>query len=126
MVGLSPAEVHRFASVAGLDHAQAIIATAIAWAESQLRPDAVGDEGLVDEKWGPSIGLWQVRSLWAHEGTGQERDAERLKSPEFNAKSMVSISARGTNWNPWSVFKDGKYRKHLDAVRAAVSQEKPM
>lgn len=103
-----------------MDDEAAIVATAIAWAESGLNPDAVGDESLVDETWGPSIGLWQIRSLHAQEGTSGERDRLRLKEPAFNAKSMATISAGGTNWTPWSVFKNGRYRQHLDAVRAAV------
>jgi hypothetical protein len=103
-----------------LDDEAAIIATAIAWAESGLRPDAIGDENLQDSVWGPSIGLWQVRSLRAHTGTGKERDANRLRDPAFNAYAMAVISAGGTNWTPWSVFKNGKYLDHIDAVRAAV------
>lgn len=118
---MSPQEVHALAVAAGLTHEQAIIATAIAWAESDLDPDATGDEGLEDEKWGPSCGLWQVRSLRAHAGTGLERDRFRLMDPAFNARSMVTISG-GTNWNPWTVFRNGRYLDHIDAVRAAVEE----
>ncbi len=121
---MTPSGVYRLANAAGLSGDAAIIATAIAWAESGLNPDAIGDENLEDEKWGPSCGLWQVRSLRAHAGTGLERDRMRLFDPAFNARSMVTISG-GTNWQPWSVFKNGKYRQHLDAVRAAV-KETPM
>ena len=117
---MRPEEVHRLALEVGLDSERAIVATAIAWAESGLDPDAVGDESLADETWGPSIGLWQIRSLRSHLGTGQERDAKHLRDPPSNARSMMTISSRGTNWNPWSVFKTGKYRQHLDDVRAAV------
>lgn len=108
------------ATSAGLDHEVAIVATAIAWAESGLNPDAIGDEALANEKWGPSIGLWQIRSLRAHLGTGQERDAKRLRDPVFNAQSMVTISSRGTDWTPWSVFRTGKHRQYIDRVRAVI------
>lgn len=117
---MTPAEVHALAVAAGLDSDSAVIATAIAWAESGLNPSAVGDVDLQDSKWGPSFGLWQIRSLKAHLGTGKERDSNGLKQPAFNAASMASISADGTNWTPWSVFKNGRYLEHLDAVRAAV------
>ncbi len=33
---------------------------------------------------------------------------------------MVAVSNDGTNWQPWSVFKNGRYLTHIDAVRAAV------
>ncbi len=117
---MSPEEVHRLAMEAGLDHERAVVATAIAWAESNLNPGAVGDEDLADHKWGPSIGLWQVRSLRAHLGTGQERDADRLRDPAFNARSMFTISRRGTDWSPWSVFGNGRYERHLEEVRGAT------
>lgn len=117
---LSPAEVHALAVAQGLDADGAIVATAIAWAESGLRSDAVGDVDLEDDKWGPSYGLYQIRSLRAYKGTGMARDAERLVDPAFNTRSMFVISAGGTDWMPWSMFKNGRYREHLDAVRAAV------
>jgi hypothetical protein len=105
----------------GLTFEQAITATAIAWAESGLRPDAVGDVDLEDETWGPSVGLYQIRSLRVDTGTGKERDVERLGDPSFNTRSMVAVSSGGTNWSPWSVFKNGRYLNHVDAVRAAVT-----
>ncbi|MCA1572464.1 MAG: hypothetical protein LC798_19625, partial [Chloroflexi bacterium] len=119
---MTPAEVYRLAVGAGLGHEASITATAIAWAESGLNPTAVGDSALVDDTWGPSYGLWQVRSLHEHHGTGKERDGVRLPEPAFNARSMASISRYGANWTPWSVFKNGKYRQHLDAVKAAVKE----
>lgn len=117
---MTPAEVHVLAVAAGLDSDSAVIATAIAWAESNLNPNALGDVGLADATWGPSMGLWQVRSLKADAGTGRARDADRLFEPAFNARAMVAISAGGTNWTPWSVWKNGRYAEHLAAVRAAV------
>lgn len=104
-----------------LDTEAAIIATAVAWAENEdLDPNVEGDLNLQDETWGPSIGLWQIRSLKAQLGTGKERDAQRLKDPAFNARSMATISAGGTNWTPWTMFRNGRYRAHLEAVRQAI------
>lgn len=120
---MTPADVHALAVAAGLDSDSAIIATAIAWAESNLKPNAVGDIALADVTWGPSLGLWQIRSLKADAGTGRPRDADRLFEPAFNARAMVAISAGGTNWTPWSVFKNGRYLEHVAAVRAAVEGE---
>jgi cell wall-associated NlpC family hydrolase len=82
--------------------------------------EARGDTTIQTAKWGPSIGLWQVRSLKAQRGTGKERDELALYSPAHNAQSMYSISSGGTNWRPWSVFTSGKYRQRLDAARSAA------
>jgi hypothetical protein len=118
---MEPSAVYALATGAGLDPEAAIIATAIAWAESGLDPQAIGDLDLEDGKWGPSCGLWQIRSLRADTGTGRPRDRERLLDPVFNAAAMATISG-GTNWSPWSVWKNGRYLAHIDAVRAAVKE----
>lgn len=119
-MALSPREVYDLAIGAGLSPDQAVVATAVAWGESDLNPSAVGDLSLQDGTWGPSIGLWQVRSLKAHRGTGQTRDADRLTDPAFNAQATVEISENGTNWNPWTIYRSGAYQQYLDAVQAAV------
>lgn len=106
---------------AGLtDRAKLITAVAIAGAESGWNPAAVGDVALADSVWGPSLGLWQIRSLRADYGSGRARDAERLHDPEFNARAMVEISANGTNWRPWSVWTNGAYRDRIAQATAAV------
>jgi hypothetical protein len=123
---MTPTEVYQLCRDAGLGHEQAITATAIAWAESGLNPAAVGDMALVDTVWGVSLGLFQIRSLHAHTGTGKERDANRLRDPAFNARSMFAISDGGTDWTPWSVFKNGAYRQYLDDVVDAIDGDEPM
>lgn len=120
MATLTPAQVYDLARTAGLSATDAVVATAIAVAESGLRTDAVGDESLQDSKWGPSIGLWQVRSLRADAGTGRSRDASRLTDPAFNARAMVEISGGGANWKPWSVYTSGRYRSHIGDVTGAI------
>lgn len=121
MATLTPAQVYALAREAGLDAPKAVVATAIAMAESGLRTDAVGDVGLQDARWGPSIGLWQVRSAKAETGQGTSRDATRLTDPRFNARAMVEISGAGGNWRPWSVYKSGSYRTNLAKVTAAAT-----
>jgi hypothetical protein len=119
-VSLSIKQVYQLARNAGLGHEAAITATAIAMGESGLNPSAVGDTTLTDATWGPSIGLWQIRSVKAETGTGKTRDASRLKSPEFNARSMASISGGGRTWGPWSVYTNGTYEKFIGQVRKEV------
>jgi hypothetical protein len=110
---LTAAQVYQLAKDAGLSPAAATIATAISKAESGWRTDAMGDTTITTGTWGPSIGLWQIRSVKAQSGTGKSRDATRLTDPAFNARSMVEISGGGKNWTPWSVFTSGAYKKYL-------------
>ncbi|KAB2809301.1 hypothetical protein F9L07_19875 [Pimelobacter simplex] len=123
MPTLSMRKVAQLATGAGVSRPMLATAVAVAMAESSLNTAAVGDVALVDRTWGPSIGLWQIRSLKAETGTGRPRDANRLKNAEFNARAMFSISASGTNWSPWSTYKDGSYRKYLPAAQKAVNAQ---
>jgi cell wall-associated NlpC family hydrolase len=118
---LSGVVVAQHARAAGFSGDALVTAVAIAKAESGWNATAVGDTTLVSAKWGPSIGLWQVRSLNEQQGTGRERDQIALFDPSFNARSAYSISRGGTYWKPWSVYTSGAYRKHLAAARSAAS-----
>lgn len=121
MAELTVPQVYALARGAGLDHETAIVATAVSWAENDTHdPGRLGDLGLQDATWGPSVGLWQIRSLKAQQGTGGTRDASRLTDPQFNARSMFAESNGGRNWRPWSTYNDGKYLEHIAAVRKAV------
>ena len=120
MSTLSPAQIYAYARGAGLSAAAATTATAVALAESGGKTDNLGDQGIEDAKWGPSVGLWQIRSLKAQSGTGQIRDAEQLTSPAFNAASMAAISGMGSNFNAWTTFKNGTYKSDLPQVSSTV------
>ena len=72
---MTPAEIYALARGAGLGHDPAVTATAIALGESGGDPGAVGDLTLQNATWGPSIGLWQVRSVKAEKGTGDDLEA---------------------------------------------------
>jgi len=78
-------------------------AAAIALAESGGRPKAVGDKGT-------SIGLWQINVYTCPK---RFADVGSLKNAGFNAEAMSVMSNGGTNWEPWSTFRSGAYRKHL-------------
>jgi hypothetical protein len=126
-MALTYGQVYALARSTGLTHDQAITATAVSGAEvngdapaATIRTDAVGDVGLQNAKWGPSVGLWQIRSLKAETGTGRSRDVVQLKDPSFNARAMYEISSAGRDWSPWSTYNDGKYRKHLAAATTAA------
>jgi lysozyme-like protein len=77
-------------------------AVAVARCESGFRAGAVGDLRRIDGTWGPSLGVWQIRSRYADFGTGHPRDASRLVDPVFNARATYVISRGGTDWSAWS------------------------
>ena len=89
-------------------------AYAVSIAESGGRSNAVGDEMLQNEKWGPSIGLFQIRSLkdWK-KWNDPYRDAKRLPDPGYNTDAALKKSKRGSNWKPWTAYTQGSYLKHL-------------
>jgi len=89
----------------GFSQQAAITAVAIAIRESGGNSDAVGDTTLTNATWGPSIGLFQIRSLNSQKGSGGERDEVANKDPVTNAKHAYAISGGGVNWKPWSTYK---------------------
>jgi len=96
-------------------------AFAITLAESSGRPGAVGDVELQDAKWGPSYGLFQVRSLKDWKAYSEPyRDGSRLRNPSFNAAAGYTISSKGRNFNPWSTYTSGSFVKYLKEAQTAA------
>jgi murein DD-endopeptidase MepM/ murein hydrolase activator NlpD len=110
---------------AGGFHGDALkTAYAIAIAESGGRANAKGDIKLQDSKWGPSVGLFQIRSLknW-QKYSDPYRDASRLQDPNYNIEAAWTKSKHGTNFKPWSTYTGGSFVKHLaeaDAMAKAA------
>lgn len=107
----------QYAAAAGFSGEALTTVVAIAKAESGLRTDARGDTGITDATWGPSIGLMQIRSLNNQRGTGGPRDEEANLDPAHNMWAAWIVSSQGTNFNPWSVYTSGSYRRFMDEVR---------
>ena len=105
-------------------------AFAIALAESGGRANAMGDVGLQDSKWGPSIGPFQIRSLKHPEkygSSGQWRNPKLLTNPDYNLKAAWAISNKGKSWSAWSTYGSGAFTKYLDdAVTAGKQAGVPM
>jgi len=80
------------------------LAAAIAKAESDGRPWVSGDNG-------ESLGLWQI-----HWPAHPKIDRTRLLDPTYNAQAALSVSKKGTDWSPWTVYRDGSYRRFLPAA----------
>lgn len=99
MSALSLAQLQALAASVGFPNPA--LAAAVAMAESGGNPDAYGDAD-----YGGSIGLWQV-NLPAH----PDYSEQDLYDPTYNAKAALAISSNGKNWNPWTTYRTGAYKK---------------
>jgi len=102
---------------AGIPEKDIPMMVAIALAESAGNSDAQGDQKLADNKWGNSVGLFQVRSLRdpsKYKGADALRDATKLEDPIFNAKAAWAISKQGKDFTPWTTFNEGTYLDYMN------------
>lgn len=85
----------------GGNPAAAPMAAAIALAESGGCVDATNHNpnGTTDS------GLWQINSIHA--------PPAQMADPVANVTQAIAISANGTNWQSWSAFTNGAYRRFL-------------
>ncbi|MFM9694281.1 peptidoglycan-binding protein [Streptomyces europaeiscabiei] len=124
---MSLTELRTLATQAGFTGSDIKIAAAVAMAESKGDPVVIGDQHLVDHKWGPSIGLFQIRSL-KHPGQLSPPDtlrvAAKLKDPLYNAKTAKAIK-HAHNWNQWSTFTNGAYKQYMDGGHASPANCEP-
>ncbi|MFL5910761.1 MAG: hypothetical protein ACJ768_09375 [Gaiellaceae bacterium] len=93
--------------------AAAPMAAAIALAESGGRTDATNHNtnGSTDR------GAWQINSVHGALST-YDLDA--------NAKAAIKISSNGLNWQPWSTYQNGAFRRFLTgATRPASTSSTP-
>lgn len=120
----APEDVYEALTAAGFDPAGATLMTAIAGAESGWNSTAVGDVGLQDATWGPSYGLFQIRTLKSDTGTGGTRDINRLAGSDVEqARAAYVISRAGTDFTAWTVYNTGAYQAHLAAAKAAAARD---
>lgn len=119
---LTASQIYADARAAGFNPAQATIMTAIALAESAGSDTATGDVSLENNTWGPSYGLWQVRTLKAQTGTGAVRDINWLAGSDVNqATAAFSISHQGNDFSPWTTYTRGTYLQFMGQARAAAA-----
>lgn len=116
------------------------VAIAVAGGESSYNPGAVGDRTLQNEKWGPSVGMWQVRTLndpQAYRGSiDAGRDtrtlvgdvpatgpAARPTEAQINEQARMAfrISNGGANWKPWSVYTAGIFCRFTAAANQGIA-----
>lgn len=120
-MGYSYQQLEQLWTSAGGNPQAAPTAAAIALAESGGEPGAQGDLALQNGQWGPSVGLWQIRSLNSETGTGGTRDASILGNPVANARSAVAISNDGSNFTPWTTYTSGAYKHYLGAQASTIA-----
>jgi hypothetical protein len=77
------------------------LAAAIAMAESGGDANAIGD-------FGHSFGLWQIHTPKHPKYSGQ-----KLLDPTYNGQAAFEISKSGTDWSPWTAYKNGAFRKYM-------------
>ncbi len=117
---LTPAGIATLALEHGCAPDAAVLATAIAMAESGGSPSAQGDIGLMTPVWDWSAGLWQIRGLRAERNTGGLRDSIANQAVAHNAAAMHAISNGCTDWTPWSTYNSGAYRQFATLAEQAV------
>ena len=83
------------------------LATAIALAESGGVPNA-----LMRSSREVSVGLWQINTM-VHPYTPED-----MREPMKNATAAFKISKGGTDWRPWSAFKNGRYKQFQTGILA--------
>jgi peptidoglycan hydrolase-like protein with peptidoglycan-binding domain len=96
-------------------------AAAVAKAESGGNSRAIGDVRLESHTWGPSVGLWQIRSLRDEFGTGKVRDERANLDPVINARHAHEIWSYGETFEPWTAYTAGTYTRYLAEASAAVA-----
>lgn len=122
MTRMTASQIYSAARSAGFSAASAVIATAVALGESGGDPADIGDRALENATWGPSVGLWQVRTLKSDTGTGRTRDIAALTgNVTAQARAAYEISSGGTSWNPWTVYKTGKYQEFMAQSQQAAT-----
>jgi hypothetical protein len=112
-------EIRAFAVLAGFTGAAADIAAAIALAESGgdsfAQGDPHGSSAATPNGTSTSFGLWQVHTP-VHQ---QYKPSRLLQEPLYSAQAAYAISNGGVNFNPWTTFRDGTYKRFLPTGGAA-------
>jgi len=116
-MALSAVEILQLAinNLPSFNPGNAVIATAVALAESGGNPNATNTknkDGSIDS------GLWQINSV--HKRDHPTWTVDWLHNPNNNAKAMSIISKGGTYWKPWTVYNNGDYKKHIPAAQKAL------
>lgn len=78
--------------------------------------DAVGDLDRMDAKWGPSLTVWQIRTL-RHPTSYPHPDSLRVAADLWadkldHATHVAAEIRKRFGWAAWSAYKSGSYKPH--------------
>lgn len=105
------------AKAAGFTGQSLEIAVAVALAESGGNVRAVSPPNTAGKAAGSrDHGLWQINDYY------HVFDKVLIYNAEYNAKQAYRISTNGTNWNPWTTFRNGAYLKHMETARNSIER----
>ncbi|GAA4616257.1 transglycosylase SLT domain-containing protein [Saccharopolyspora hordei] len=121
MSQLTAEQIAQHAYEAGFRGKDLTTAVAIAMAESGGNTRAHNDTPPDD-----SYGLWQINML-GDMGPARRKEFgldsnKDLFDPEENAKAAYEIAGGGKNFEPWSTYTNGAYKKHLDEAEKAAKK----
>lgn len=109
MTVYSQSQLYQLAVSVGLASQNALIASAIAMAESSGDSNAINPGSSTDTEY--SVGLWQI-NLLAH----PQYTVAQMQDATQNAKAMSVISNGGTSWGAWGTYTSGIYRKFMSST----------
>ncbi len=119
MAVLNATQLAKVAYDAGFRGQSLITAVAVALAESGGRSDAIGDKNYKVQG-EQSVGPWQVNYRPAY-ANDPWRDPKKNLDPAFNAQAAFAISSQGSNFAPWTMYKNGGYKKFLGQAQQAAA-----
>lgn len=121
MAKRTPAQVYADLRAQGASDDAARILTQIAGAESGFDDAALGDVNLENNTWGPSFGEFQIRTVKGDTGKGTPRDIAKLTGNDAaQAAAALQISNGGTDFTPWTTFRNGAYLGQAPNVDAEI------
>jgi hypothetical protein len=124
MAMLSTLEIYSLARGAGFSRDEAVIATAIAFAESGGNPRAHNDDETTGDD---SFGLWQINMLGKlgpdrRQRLGLSRNEELFDPPTNARAARLVFLDQQRSFTPWTTFKKQKHEVHLGPARQAAQQ----
>ena len=126
----SPEQIIKIARKVGIPENLIPQFVAISIAENRTGETlAQGDLKLMDDKWGPSVGLMQIRSL-KNPLTPGYTQADKLKfekklgDPEYNLRTAYEIY-KEQGFGPWTTFNNDEYLNYLPEVEKLVVRTRP-
>lgn len=122
MAQVTDQQIAQFAADAGFTGPDLEIAIAVAIAESTSDTAAIGDVELQNAAFGPSVGLWQIRSVNPGHGNAFDqahRNQQENMDPATNAANAYAIQQQ-KGWKEWSTYKDDLHLQHMDRAKSAA------